>query len=60
MAYPMLNTERARIVNEAVSMACHLTGYEAPLYSDMQRWWVLADIYIERAKRARLHMERWP
>ena len=37
-AYPMLNTERARIVNEAVAVACGMTALACESVYDSLRW----------------------
>ena len=61
MAYPMLNTERARIANAAVAIACFETGNMAAgrydRLDDAGRWWALGDLYEERAygPRSPLH-----
>ena len=58
-AYPMLNTERARIVNEAVAVACGETALACADPYDFARW----------AKQFRMHaaeaappyyVGRWP
>ena len=37
-AYPMLNIDRARIVNEAVAIACAQTALACPDPYDFARW----------------------
>ena len=54
--YPMLNTDRARIVNEAVAVACGMTALACESVYDSLRW----AAQMRRHSRPRLHMERWP
>ena len=49
--YPMLNTERARIVNEAVAVACIETGFGCDYPLDTLRWWDISDLYTSRINR---------
>ena len=64
-AYPMLYTQRARIVNSAVRLACANTGAEQWVWidglpydptGDGARWAEAASRYYPN----RLYMERWP
>ena len=47
-AYPMLTIDRARIVNEAVAVACTETGYDCEHPFDTLRWWDMGEVYIDR------------
>ena len=58
-AYPMLNIDRARIVNEAVAVACGMTALACGDVYDFARW--AAQFRRHAAKAApRYHVSRWP